>query len=114
MALMAQTAAEPALPDLLGLCDEHFHVGEWQLGIDRANEQLEQDSECAEALERVAMGERWLDNIDPAFAARERAFGIYCRRGDELSAGRVAAELAHDNLMARSELAVAIIERFQM
>lgn len=104
---MAPTTAESALPDLLGLCDEHFHVGEWQLGIDRANEQLEQDSESAEALERIAMGERWLDNIDPAFAARERAFGIYCRRGDELSAGRVAAELAHDNLMARSELAVA-------
>lgn len=104
---MAQTAAESALPDLLGLCDDHFHVGEWQLGIDRAREQLEQDSECAEALERIAMGERWLDNIDPAFTAREQAFGIYCRRGDDLSAGRVAAELAHDNLMARSELAVA-------
>jgi hypothetical protein len=54
--------------------------------------------ESAGALEGLSWAAWWLDDADTVFAARERAYRLYKRRGDDQDAARMATLLAVDQL----------------
>jgi ATP/maltotriose-dependent transcriptional regulator MalT len=60
----------------------------------------------AEALEGLSLAAWWLDDAPAMFRARERAYGLYRRRGDRLSAGRLATLLGIDHYHFRGEAAI--------
>jgi ATP/maltotriose-dependent transcriptional regulator MalT len=63
--------------------------------------------ETAEALEGIGLAAQMLNQDEPTFDARERAYRLYLERGDRGSAARIAAWLAADCLLFRGEPAVA-------
>jgi hypothetical protein len=67
---------------------------------------LEQE-ETAEALEGFAAASWWLDDVDAAIGARERAYLLRRERGETLEAARVAGLLAWDFGAMRGVTAVA-------
>jgi len=62
--------------------------------------------ETAEALEGLAWAEWWSDRPLESFAARERAYRLYQRRGDRRAAARIALAMAVDSIDYRGEPAV--------
>lgn len=104
---MPETSPQTDHGAMLERCDEHFRTADWKAGRELAQQVLAESPELPEALERLARAERWFDNLDAAFAARERAFAAYRARGDDAAAGMVASLLAYDNFLARNEPAVA-------
>lgn len=81
--------------------------GEWQLARDRFTSALEGDGDCPEAWEGLGSACYWLQDPDPMFDARQRAYRGYRSRDDLRSAARVATWLASDYLEFRGEAAVA-------
>ncbi len=65
------------------------------------------EQESAEALEGLAEAAWWLEDASSVFEARQRAFELFRRHGDDVGAGRVATELGFDHAVFRLELAVA-------
>jgi DNA-binding CsgD family transcriptional regulator len=63
--------------------------------------------ETAEALEGFAAASWWLDDVDAAITARERAYVLRRERGETLEAARVAGFLAWDFGAMRGATAVA-------
>jgi tetratricopeptide (TPR) repeat protein len=63
--------------------------------------------ETPEALEGLSWAAWWLDDADTVFDARERAYHLYRRRGELVSAARTATWLAADQLDFRGAGAVA-------
>jgi DNA-binding CsgD family transcriptional regulator/predicted negative regulator of RcsB-dependent stress response len=63
--------------------------------------------ESPEALEGLGTAVWWLDDAGAVFAARERAYRLYRRRGDRLAAARVATMLGVDAFHFRGQTAVA-------
>jgi DNA-binding NarL/FixJ family response regulator len=63
--------------------------------------------ETPEALEGLSWAAWWLDDADAVFEAREGAYRLYRRRGDQVSAARMATWLASDNLDFRGAATVA-------
>src|SRR5215467_9927580 len=62
--------------------------------------------EAPEAFEGLGWAEWWLDRPPASFAARERAYALYRKRGDRRAAARVATALAVDYIDYRGEPAV--------
>jgi LuxR family maltose regulon positive regulatory protein len=60
----------------------------------------------AEALEGLGVAAWWLDDAAATFAARERAYSLYRRRGDRRSAARLATLLGIDSHQFRGEPAI--------
>jgi ATP/maltotriose-dependent transcriptional regulator MalT len=60
----------------------------------------------AEALEGLGLAAWWLDDAATTFETRERAYGLYRRRGDRRSAARVARLLGIDHHQFRGEAAI--------
>ena len=60
-----------------------------------------------EAEEGLSWAAWYLDDAETTFTARERAYGLYRRRGDRVGAARAAMWAAVDYLEFRGELAVA-------
>ena len=65
------------------------------------------EGDSAEALEGLAEAVWWLEDASEVLAARQRAYHLFRQRGDDVSAGRMATELAFDHAVFRLELAVA-------
>jgi len=63
--------------------------------------------ETPEALEGLAVASWWMDDVDSAIAARERAFVLRRERGETVEAARVAGFLAWDYGAMRGASAVA-------
>lgn len=63
--------------------------------------------ESAEALEGLAVASWWLDDVDSAIGARERAYVLRRERGETVEAARVAGFLAWDYGAMRGASAVA-------
>lgn len=70
-------------------------------------EQALGDEESAEALEGFAAASWWLDDVDAAIGARERAYLLRRERGETLEAARLAGLLAWDFGASRGANAVA-------
>jgi DNA-binding NarL/FixJ family response regulator len=70
-------------------------------------ERATEDTESAEAFEGLGWAAYGLDQDSLTFEARERAYRLYRKRGDDRSAARVAAWLAADWLEFRGEAAVS-------
>jgi LuxR family transcriptional regulator, maltose regulon positive regulatory protein len=60
----------------------------------------------AEALEGLSLSAWWLDDAETMFATRERAYRLYHRSGDLLSAGRLATLFGIDYFSFRGEAAI--------
>jgi len=60
----------------------------------------------AEALEGLSLAAWWLDDAATMFETRQRAYGLYRRRGDACSAGRLATLLGIDYYQFRGEAAI--------
>lgn len=69
--------------------------GDWQEARD-AFEGVVADSERPEALEGLGWALWWMDEVQPSFEVRERAYRAYLGRGDACSAARVATALGLD------------------
>jgi DNA-binding NarL/FixJ family response regulator len=63
--------------------------------------------ETPEALEGLAEARWWQDDEKGTFAARERAYHLYLKKGDKAAAARMAMWMATDSLEFRGEPAVA-------
>lgn len=60
----------------------------------------------AEALEGLSVAAWWLDDAPAMFSARERAFAEYRRRGEQVSAARLATLLGIDYYQFRGDAAI--------
>lgn len=80
--------------------------GQWERARACFEAELEQQ-ERAEALEGLAEAAWWLEDASVTLTARQRAYHLFRRRGDDVGAGRVATELGFDHAVFRLELAVA-------
>jgi DNA-binding NarL/FixJ family response regulator len=80
--------------------------GAWEEAVGYFRDALARQ-ETPEAWEGLALALWWLNRLDAAFEARERAYPMYCSRGDSRSAARVAIWLAWDYLGVRGQMAVA-------
>jgi LuxR family transcriptional regulator, maltose regulon positive regulatory protein len=68
---------------------------------------LDEDGASADVLEGAAFASWWLDDVDAAIAARERAYVLRRERGQTIEAARVAGFLAWDHGAMRGASAVA-------
>jgi LuxR family transcriptional regulator, maltose regulon positive regulatory protein len=80
--------------------------GRWKEARRQFTSALERE-ETAEALEGLGHAAWRLDDGPAVFDSRERAYRLYRRLGDSVSAGRVATQLAWDYTTFRAEPAVA-------
>jgi LuxR family transcriptional regulator, maltose regulon positive regulatory protein len=65
------------------------------------------EEESPEAFEGLSWAAWWLDDAEAVFAARERAYRLYRKRGDATDAARMATWLAADQLDFHGAAAVA-------
>lgn len=63
--------------------------------------------ETPEAFEALSWAAWWRDDAGAVFAARERAYALYRRRGDQAGAARMATWLAADELDFNGALSVS-------
>ena len=102
----------PAVRDAMTITDElgdgwdAIARGAWEDARARFSSALA-DEETPELLEGLAMASWWLDDGAVAFAARERAYGLFGERRDPRGAARVAIWLASDSIVFRRQRAVA-------
>lgn len=80
--------------------------GRWR-GARASFEAALAQEETPEALEGLSWAAWWLDDAEPMFAARERAYRLYRKRGDAPDAARMATWLAADQLDFHGASAVA-------
>lgn len=71
-------------------------AGEWEHAR-ACFERTLAEAEVPEALEGLGRAAWWLSDGPTTFRARERAYQLYRRRGDQRSAARMAVELAYDH-----------------
>jgi ATP/maltotriose-dependent transcriptional regulator MalT len=81
-------------------------AGNWQQAQHAFERALAID-ETPEALEGLGLAAWWLDLAAVVFDARERAYRAYRKRGDQLSAARMAVWIAWDSAAFRGEEGVA-------
>jgi LuxR family maltose regulon positive regulatory protein len=92
---------------------DRIHAAWAELGRGRWNaaralfEDALEDEETPEAFEGLSWAAWWLDDADAVFAARERAYRLYRKRGDAAGASRMATWLASDQLDFHGATAVA-------
>src|SRR5438874_5870001 len=80
--------------------------GDWQAAR-QAFELGLKDQEHPESLEGLGLAAWWLDLAAVVFDARERAYRAYRKRGDHVSAARMAVWIAWDSAAFRGEEGVA-------
>ncbi len=98
--------SEPSVEELLtagltALLDSSWAVAREQFG------QALAAAESADALEGYAAASWWLDDVDAAIEARERAYALRRAAGQSTEAARDAALLAWDHGAMRGATAVA-------
>ncbi|MBW3549151.1 MAG: LuxR C-terminal-related transcriptional regulator [Actinobacteria bacterium] len=99
---MHDGAAPAALVD----AQAALHQGRWTEARQRFEEALlHQDG--PEAREGLGAAAWWLMDVPTVLASRERAYGLFRERGDQLGAGRMATELGLDYAVFRAEMAVS-------
>ena len=99
-------ALDQGAAGLLGEPAAALRRGQWE----RARAGFEAalaDGESAESLEGLAEAAWWLEDASEVLRARQRAYHLFRRRGDDIGAGRMATELGFDHAVFRLELAVA-------
>jgi LuxR family transcriptional regulator, maltose regulon positive regulatory protein len=99
-------APEGVASDPLSVGWARLAGGEWAAARASFADALARE-ETPEALEGLSWAAWWLDDAEAVFDARERAYGLYRRRGERASAARMATWLAADQLDFRGAMAVA-------
>jgi hypothetical protein len=83
-----------------------LEAGDWKQA-QQAFERALAIEETPESLEGLGLAAWWLDLAAVVFDARERAYRAYRKRGDHLSAARMAVWIAWDSAAFRGEEGVA-------
>src|SRR5918994_3336258 len=99
-------ASKHVAPDRLHAGWAELGEGRWAAARSAFEEALE-DDETPEACEGLSWAAWWLDDAEALFAARERAYRLYRKRGDAAGAARMATWLASDQLDFHGAAAVA-------
>jgi len=81
--------------------------GDWQSARESFDEAIRADPSDSAAWEGLATAALWLEDLDRVIEARERSHALYHAAGDEISAARLALEIAGAYLELRGEQAVA-------
>jgi LuxR family maltose regulon positive regulatory protein len=97
---------DPAHDEPLGACREALEGGAWQRARSCFERALASD-ESPEALEGLSWAAWWLDDAGAVLEARERAYRLYKKRGNDAGAARMATWLAVDQLDFNGASAVA-------
>ena len=100
-----RVASNPA-DDLMAAAGRGLALGAWGEARERYQQALELE-ETAEALEGLAVAAWWLDDVDSAICARERAYVLRREQGRTVEAARLAGFLAWDYGAMRGANAVA-------
>lgn len=103
---MAEGVSTGSVDELLIAAGEQLAQGAWAQARDHYERALSL-RETPEALEGLAVAAWWLDDVDTAIAARERAYALRRERGQLVEAARVAGFLAWDYGAMRGANAVA-------
>ncbi len=103
---MADRVASDRVEELLAAAGQGLALGEWGQARERYEQALELE-ERAEALEGLAVAAWWLDDVDSAIAARERAYVLRREQHQTIEAARLAGFLARDYGAMRGANAVA-------
>ncbi|MGZ6615254.1 MAG: hypothetical protein ACXVFQ_12590 [Solirubrobacteraceae bacterium] len=103
---MADRVASDHADELLAAAGRELALGAWGEARDRY-EQLLELGESAEVLEGLAVAAWWLDDLDTAISARERAYVLRREQGQTIEAARLAGFLAWDYGAMRGVNAVA-------
>jgi hypothetical protein len=99
------TPADTTTSELLTEGWEALARTEWERARSLFEAALDRD-ESAEALEGLSLAAWWLDDAETMFATRERAYRLYRRDDDLLSAGRLATLFGIDYFSFRGEAAI--------
>ena len=99
------TPADTTTEDLLTEGWQALARTEWERGRSLFEAAAERD-ESAVALEGLSLAAWWLDDAGTMFSTRERAYRLYRRDGDMLSAGRLATLFGIDYFSFRGEAAI--------
>jgi len=102
---MAQESTDVA--EALARGQAALATGAWDDAVRALSEAVAEDPGAAAAWESLGVARMWLQDIDQAIDARERAYTHYREAGDDLSSARVCLDLANDYLEMRGEAAVA-------
>ena len=103
---MTDRLASKRVDELLGAAGRALASGGWGEARERYEAALDL-GESAEALEGLAVAAWWLDDVDSAISARERAYVLRCEQGQTVEAARLAGFLAWDYGAMRGANAVA-------
>jgi ATP/maltotriose-dependent transcriptional regulator MalT len=103
---MGYRVASEDVNELLAAAGQGLAVGAWHEARERYERALG-FQQSAEALEGLAVAAWWLDDVDGAISARERAYVLRREQGRPVEAARLAAFLAWDYGAMRGANAVA-------
>jgi LuxR family maltose regulon positive regulatory protein len=92
--------------EALGAGEVALAAGDWRKARALFEEALEVE-EGPEALEGLSWAAWWLDDADAVFAARERSYHLYRKKGEPASAARMATWIAVDQIDFHGAVAVA-------
>ncbi len=99
-------SAEPVLDEGGSAGYDALARGAWQEAFACFKKSLQKKT-TPEALEGLGQAAHWLDDAEATLEARERAYQLYCERGDRQGAARVATALAWNYNAFRGEPAIA-------
>jgi LuxR family maltose regulon positive regulatory protein len=100
-------ASKRAASDRLHAGWADLREGRWAAARSAFESALAEEEETPEACEGSSWAAWWLDDAEGVFASRERAYGLYRKRGDAADAARMATWLASDQLDFLGAWAVA-------
>ncbi len=103
---MADRVASDRVDELLAEAGQGLALGAWGEARERYEQALGLE-ERAESLEGLAVAAWWLDDVDSAIAARERAYVLRREQDQTIEAARLAGFLAWDYGAMRGVNAVA-------
>ncbi len=102
---MPTPAETAAMQEALAAGWEALGATDWERARASFEAAMEREP-TAEALEGLSLAAWWLDDAETMFATRERAYRLYRRDGDLLSAGRLATLFGIDYFSFRGEAAI--------
>lgn len=93
---------EGSAPGLIEAARAAIERGEWANALQFLRDADDSHPLSARDLEDLAQSAWWMGLPDECIGARERAFGLYSKTGDDLGAARVAMALAEDHFHKRA------------
>lgn len=81
--------------------------GAWEEALDALSKAVTVEPDNGAAWENLALARTWIQDIEGALEARQRAYAVFRAQADDLSAARTALDLVYDYLEIRGDAVVA-------